>query len=357
VASVTLIDHGVIGADWIKPLWDQTSKILTIPMSLDAFSFLSSTHVFYSKIGRFTAYEAFMGSGFKYIARLVLAFLLLYGVYGSVAASALAERTLRSIRMVCVAMLLPLALLFLISFVKPLYIISRYDLIGYPAFILVIGSAFSRIQSRAAGLLRNRLLIAVTVAWFVPMGVFLYHYQHMPRIVLKSARAAAIKSAVRDGDVVVFTGFNTYQQLYYLDRYGFTCRSWSCADQTGTLTFAYRFFPLANEHSSAAYDDRAYADDPVSRAEEEFDQILGTRRNTASNVLISFDAPLVEGKIDFKFHADALLMDAIVRNKFETTVVSDKFPIVRCRPGPGPQSGVSSEDPDGRAQRHTLQPL
>jgi hypothetical protein len=105
---------------------------------------------------------------------------------------------------VCALALTPVLVLWLVSFVKPIYLVGRYDQLALPAFVLLMGCALGRLRRTAP-----RAALVVAVAYFVPIGVKLWRYYAVPSVDQAYSKpiAAALARTVRDDDALVLTNY------------------------------------------------------------------------------------------------------------------------------------------------------
>src|SRR5262249_48950846 len=137
------------GTAWIEEAWIETPPFLAILKSFELFWLGGQAGV-----PRFQMY-IFDEVQFPAVLRwLGLGLLLLLGLWVALPWKDQAMRIphLRQHKGWLLTQLgLPLVILWLVSFVKPLYLAGRYDLIVFPAFILLIGLSFSKLQTIGPG--------------------------------------------------------------------------------------------------------------------------------------------------------------------------------------------------------------
>jgi len=108
----------------------------------------------------------------------------------------------------------PLLLLWAVSFVKPLYVLARYDIVALPGFALLVGAG-------VAALPRSGRALVALLAIVLAAGSLSKHYARDPaEVSLPRAIREKLVPALRDGDVLLFTGFSTTEVRYGLLRAG-----------------------------------------------------------------------------------------------------------------------------------------
>jgi len=132
---------------------------------------------------------------------------------------------------------LVLALVYSLA-VAPTYLVGRYDLIGWPAFVVwqavVIGQGSRLVAVRRSSLAMSVIIVALAACSLVPIGRMLTPPSGPT---FHRARAERVASLTDAGDLVVTLSYDRYHLVYYLDRAGFrgeiaTFPSW-LADQVG----------------------------------------------------------------------------------------------------------------------------
>jgi hypothetical protein len=242
------------GVDWISKVWQSTPPALAIPKTLEFFG-LGSQAGSYPPMPKIFPYLEFPGS----LRLLGLALLLLLGIWIAIPwMDQRLEIPGVSARKgwLWTMLLFPLAALWLISLVKPAYVVGRYDMVAFPAFTLLIGLALTKLQRlRRAGL---ALTLSVTVALLLPIGVKLVGYYKMPPMGLLSQPSARLTAGllaaqVGNDDLVVFTGLRGLPVVYYLSRLGYQWTDGKCRAATTGRQFGCRMFPRETEHAPGGY--------------------------------------------------------------------------------------------------------
>lgn len=103
----------------------------------------------------------------------------------------------------------PILILYLLSFYHPLYVAGRYDMIVFPAFCILIGTAFSKLR---------RAIFIPTIGLFLilsSINLAAFYWWHPPRQENRQM-ATLLKEKGQPGDVLLFTGFSRAPVQYYL---------------------------------------------------------------------------------------------------------------------------------------------
>ena len=242
------------GTAYMLSLWQQTPPEFAVPKSLELFGLGSQTG-FYPPMPKAFPLVAFPAS----LRLLALAVLLSLALWVAIpwADEHLRISGLRQ-RKACLwtMLLFPLATLWLISaFVTPIYHVGRYDFIAFPAYGLLVGLAMAKAQAlRKIGPL---LALCLALGFALPIGVKLTRYYDASAVAkYPSARAIAklLEAEVKEGDVVVFTGFRGVRLHYYLGQLGIEWRGGACHDSVTGRNFGCRMFPRETEQHPAVYD-------------------------------------------------------------------------------------------------------
>jgi mannosyltransferase len=145
------------------------------------------------------------------------------------------------------AVLLPLLILFAVSFVKPLYVVGRYDIVAFPLVILLMGwlgvvvaqsTGVSRFGLGAAAVLFVGSLIWKD-AMLLNSGRVYHDYD--------AARSAELLDMeVANGDLVVFTGMRGTSIIYYLSMRGYEWDGTYCRKADRQLVVRCRLLPYTD---------------------------------------------------------------------------------------------------------------
>ena len=178
-----------------------------------------------------------------------------------------------------VATLMPLGILYAVSFLKPLYVIGRYDAVAFPWLVVLAGWVAVRCArlpwpTRAA-------FIALVLTLFGGM-------LHKDALHVTAARAYhdfdAERSAdllgesVADGDLLVFTGMRGTSVIYYLSRKGFRWDGEHCRNEARRITLTCRILPYSDAGVPFLMGITATTPVSVRSAAADFERILGARR-------------------------------------------------------------------------------
>ena len=159
-------------------------------------------------------------------------------------------------RVVWLALLLflPLTLLWAVSWIKPVYAVGRYDVVGFPAFVVLLGLALWKLQRmRPAG----PIAVALTaLLLLVPIGVKLSYYYRAAQKEKGEMTAKALHEFAQNRDVVVFTGLRGLSVLYHLHRLGYRWEDGYCRNLEGTRRFGCRLYPREMEMFAGILDPR-----------------------------------------------------------------------------------------------------
>lgn len=246
--SFVFVNHPAVGTSWIENVWNETPKLLAIPRSLEIFGLGGQAGLVPMWMGQFSVIN------FPTPLRLLgLSVLVLFGI---ALARTWGEHELGILNLsrrkvyLVVLLLTPLAVLWLISWVKPIYAVGRYDILAYPAFPLLLGLALQKLQ-RGLGW----HVAAVAVAAFLLPVLFklnLYYDVAVPGEAEPMARI--LDAEVHNGDVVVFTGLRALPVLYYMSRRGYVWENGYCSNANKDLRFYCRMYPRVSEVTPAATD-------------------------------------------------------------------------------------------------------
>jgi 4-amino-4-deoxy-L-arabinose transferase-like glycosyltransferase len=221
--------HPQGGHPWIRNLWEELPPALAIPKSLEVLLLGSQAGLLPGFLKQFTQLEfpaALRGLGLLLLVALLAAAVSPWGD----GRTGLARRKAWLLGL----LLLPLLTLWLGSFVRPYYVVARYDLVALPPYLLLLGFGLAKLQRRGrAGMVAAGLVAALL---FAVLGTKLWLYYRAPAALGPSARvtALAIDTSVGRGDLVLFSHWRGKSVHYYLRRLGWTRRGSRCEHaQTG----------------------------------------------------------------------------------------------------------------------------
>ena len=268
--------HSLAGILWIQDAWQRTPPLLAIPKSLELFGLGSQAGLLPIAMKQFN-YLDFPAS----LRHLGLVVIFLLGIWVAIPWG---EKQLglpwlaRRKAWLWTLLFFPLATLWLVSFYRPLYVAGRYDLVAFPAFIILLGFALAKIQTiKEIGPI---LACLVALILFIPIGTKLYLYYQVPPLPDAQPTAKLIDANVKNGDVVVFTRLRGLPVLYYLHRLGYQWKEGSCENRATGRRFACRAFPREAEEDPRFYDpDRVLNSSEEARKDvQDFMTTLGPAR-------------------------------------------------------------------------------
>lgn len=235
---------------WIREIWEMTPPRLAIPLSLEVFGLGSHLGLLPMPLKQFTSME------FPITLRLLgLAGLLLLGLWVAVPCGEGrlgVPGLLRRKAGLGLLLFFPLAVLWLGSFVKPVYAVGRYDMVAFPAFALLLGLALWKLQRvpRVGPVLAGLGALLL----LIPIGTKLFLYYQAPSGQLARRTAKVLQRFVGDGDVVVFTSTRVLPVMYYLSRAGYHWADGHCRNDLDRRRFACRLYPREVEGSPFRFD-------------------------------------------------------------------------------------------------------
>ncbi len=244
--SFVLANRSNVGTSWIQDIWDRTPKLLAVPLSLEIFGLGSEAGLVPMWMHQYA--DLIFPSVFRLTGILLLIGLaVLVALSKGDKAFGIANVGMRK-AWLAVLLLAPLLMLWLVSWIKPIYAIGRYDFLAYPAFPLLVGFALGKVH-HSKGWVAAVLIAALLM---IPIGAKLYFYYNVPDLVKPRVTAQFLDSEVRDGDVVVFTGLRALPVLYYLSRIHYVWSDGFCTKRRGGRKFYCRMYPRAAEATPAA---------------------------------------------------------------------------------------------------------
>jgi mannosyltransferase len=302
VGSLLARTQTPMGAEWIRAVWEETPPLLAVPRTLETMAFGNSSPVLLKQL-----------KGLDLPLPVRLAGLAGLCALGLAAAVPWGDRRLgvpdagRRRAYLWLLLLAPLAVLWGVSFVKPVYVVGRYDLVALPAFVLLTGLALGKMQDLGRRTLPLGLAAALMAA--TTTGATLVQYYRSPATPDAKPTASAIDAGVSDGDVVVFTGLRGYPVLYYLARLGYACDSHNCVNRATGTTFRPRFYPREIEAEAATYNP-ARVLGSSGEAGRDLEEYLRARGSPGSSVWLVFCGSVSGQSLDVG-EADWLLIEAI----------------------------------------------
>lgn len=248
--SLTHTLHGAftstpgVGISWMEKGLRQFPAALWIPRSLEILGLGGQAKLTPVVLKQFTHLE------FPGLLRILgLAILLFLGIVilvpwgdNRLGVPWLAKRKI----WLALCLFFPLLTLWLVSFAKPLYLTGRYDIMVFPAYALLVGLAFSKLEhmGKAGPLFAH----VVALGLLIPIGTKLVlYYQAAPQKNLARRIAGTLHASMDNSDTVVFTGLSGLPILYYLNRSGYRWEDRSCLNEPAGRRFSCRLFPRESE--------------------------------------------------------------------------------------------------------------
>jgi uncharacterized membrane protein len=248
VWSFLLVPHSLAGLGWIAEAWERTTW--AIPRSLELFVLGPQAGLLPISLKQFDTLA--FPAPLRWLGLTAAGALGLWLVVPAGNAR-LAPGLGRLLLALLVSLLFPLVALLAISFVKPIYLNGRYDMLGFPAFPVLLGLAYAKLE--ALGPRARRLAPAVAAALLLPVGVKLVRYYRQPPVHPEnSARAAErLTTKLARDDVVLFPDLRGHVVLYQLVRRGWVWRDDDCEEQrTRTHVGCHLLPPAALEDAVRA---------------------------------------------------------------------------------------------------------
>ena len=198
-------------SQWVERLWADTPPAMAPFLSLAAFSVGGSTPA-YVPTGSDTLPAFEHGAAYVLFALLVLTALVRDQA-----------GTARRLALTVVAMLaIPIA----VSFVQPIFLVGRHDVLVLPFFLLLAGCGATLLSARQAAV---AAVVAVALAAAASSA-----YQTLPATTMSLARAAVLLEHARPGDGVLATGFTRNGVEYLLRERGSALSIFSFPTSFGT---------------------------------------------------------------------------------------------------------------------------
>lgn len=284
----------VVGVSWLDAIWWVSSPWLLIPQSLEVFGLGGERELTLVRLKQLTDMEFplwFRISGVSILGLLLVAALIPQGDR-SLGVPWIGRRKIWLVTLVCV----PLLLLLGISFVRPLYVVGRYDMIGFPGYALLLGLGAAKIQRM--GRFGSLLMLSIAVCLLGVFGTKLFYYYRVgtpARFANSRATAAFLAANTNNGDVAVFTGLRSAPVIYYLHRLGYDWSAGRCLDESNGRYFGCRTFPRETESHLGAYEsERVWNSRDEVRAD--LDGIVRGLGNRNSSLWIVVEPQRVESR-------------------------------------------------------------
>jgi 4-amino-4-deoxy-L-arabinose transferase-like glycosyltransferase len=236
VWSLLVTPHPHGAHQWIARIWENIPPAWAIPKSMELLVFGSHAGLVPGFFKQFTALEfspAGRGVGLLALVLLWAAALVPWGE-ARMGIDGCARRKL----WLCAVAFTPLLALWLVSWVRPYYVVGRYDLVALPAHLLLLGFALAKLQ--AVPRFGRALATGVAVVVFATLGAKLSLYHRAPTLPGgPSARstALAIDTTVGNGDLVVLSAWRGIPAHYYLRRLGYRRSGENCEKRDSDRAF------------------------------------------------------------------------------------------------------------------------
>ena len=225
VASFVLVEHSVAGIDWIADAWSMTPPSAAIARTLELFVLGPRAGMVPITLKQFNTLT--FPEPLRWLALVAAGTLV-----GTLALTQGGGTTPigRRVAALAVAMAVPLGILFAVSFVKPIYLVARHDMLAFPAFPILLGLAYSKLE--AGGARARTIAQVLAAALLIPIGVKLVRYYAQPPQNPENNAAAAERLAknLATDDVVLFPDLRGHVVLYQLVRRGWAWRGDECVD-------------------------------------------------------------------------------------------------------------------------------
>jgi 4-amino-4-deoxy-L-arabinose transferase-like glycosyltransferase len=232
LAAWTARASGSDGLEWIAEVWEQTPPSVAVLRSLEVLTLGGDADLLDVKFKQLSRVDFPRSLHLLGLAGLVVLMIAAASRFGD---SAGAGRWKWALALLVIG---PLALLWSVSWIRPLYVVGRYDQIGLPACPVLLGWACAKLHARRG----VAIALGVALLLLLPIGWKLWLYHRAPAPQGEAAAAAKLDARVTDGDVFLFTELRALPVLYELSRRGYACRNQRCRDSRGRR-FAYLTYP------------------------------------------------------------------------------------------------------------------
>lgn len=251
---IRITGSGHEGSAWVVEAWQKTPPWLAIPKTLEIFSLGSHQGLSPIILKQFNHIE--LPLPLRAAGIISLSVVGLWAIvprrWRTSKRTGFGEVT-RLEAVLPLVFFTPLLMMWLTSFVKPVYVAGRYDMMAFPLWPLLLGVGFARMQQ--AGKVGSLLSVALALIVFCVVGFKLSLYYGAPPYWQKSNRASAdaLDRLVENDGLVIFGGLRGVETLYYLRRLGYEWTGRRCVNQQTGRRFGCRIFPVDTEQSPAVY--------------------------------------------------------------------------------------------------------
>ncbi len=248
--SLMLTPHPLTGTHWIRGVWEHTPPPLAIPLSLEVFGLGGQANLLPIFLKQVTYME--FPTALRVMGLVILALL---GIWMAVpwgdAGLGVPEVGKRKAWLAS-SVLLPLFVLWAISFHKPVYVAGRYDMVAFPMYPVLLGLGLAKVQriERVGSILAP--LVALLL--LIPIGTKLFLYYNSPSKGYAAVTARILHASVGNGDVVVFTGLRGISVISYLIRSGYRWEGGICQNEVANRQFGCRMYPRETETTLGGHD-------------------------------------------------------------------------------------------------------
>lgn len=251
--------YSVSGVDWIREAWDHSGPF-AILQSLEVLGLGSERGLTIINLKQYADFVFPLGLrllGLSILIILTASFLVPWG--DKMLGVPWIERR-KAWLVIC--LLFPLGVLWAVSFVRPTYVVGRYDMIVFPVYPLVLGLGIAKIGNIRHGGRFLTALLALVFAGVIGAKLFAYFHAGDPSTEARTM-AKLLDENIADGDVVVFTGLSAAPIIYYLYRRGYEWEGGTCENRAHGRSFGCRTFPRETERNVGVYTENRVLDSSV----------------------------------------------------------------------------------------------
>jgi hypothetical protein len=192
--------------EWVTDIYNARPSRILFPRILQTLEILTPG-AFYPPYAQFRFGPPLWRPGTFLLLAAVLSAGLFAAVWGQLA-------TRRMARAGFVLMITPLVLMSLVSLVRPVYLIGRYDLIALPGLALLAGTGIALLHKVGQALIALMAAL-LTAASLAPSYGLPPEYASLSRPISRK-----LAPALRESDVLLFTGYSMPEVRYLLLRQG-----------------------------------------------------------------------------------------------------------------------------------------